>query len=642
MCGICGIYHYRHGEPVDQALVREMTGVITHRGPDDDGYHFDGDLGLGMRRLSIIDLEGGAQPIAGDRGACVVFNGEIYNYQELRARLEGHGQAFHTHTDTETIVRGFEQWGFSVLERLNGMFGIALWDGPNKTLVLARDPYGVKPLYYRDDGDTVVFGSEIKSILCVPGVPREVDADALDAYLTFTYVPSPATAFAGIRKLPPGYALVCTSRGCELRRFHYVIPGELDNRDEATLVADLQDLILAAVRRQMVADVPVGALLSGGVDSTTVATIMSQISGQSIDTFTVGFSGGAALNELDYARATARRIASRQHELVISAEEYAGFLPLSVWHLEDLVATDSTLAYFKVCEMARRTVKVVLSGQGADEPFAGYPRHFGERYGWALRRLPPGVHTHVVAPLVRALPRNERLKRAVRSLSDPDIRRRMVAVWTIMDAEEKRRLYAPGLEPEGGSDDAAALWEADVRHLDGLSQMLYCDARLSLADNLLLYGDKMSMAVSLEARVPLLDLELMRFAESIPPQLKIKGRTRKYILREAVRRWVPDEVLRRKKIPFESPIDRWLRTDLATHTSELLLSPDSACNERFSHAAIQRLITDHVNGRQDNTRTLLALIVFELWHQQFIGPSTAALRRAMLPNGSGEERAGSC
>jgi asparagine synthase (glutamine-hydrolysing) len=631
VCGICGIYGYGHGEPADQALVREMTGVMTHRGPDDDGYHFDGSLGLGMRRLSIIDLEGGAQPIAGDRDAWVISNGEIYNFRELRTQLEGYGHRFRSRTDTETIVRGFEQWGFSVLERLNGMFGIALWDARERTLILARDPYGIKPLYYRDDGRSVTFGSEIKSILCAPEVPRSVDADALDAFLSFTFVPSPATAFAGISKLPPGHALVCTPDGCRVRRFHFAVPQHLEEQDERCLIADLQELILAAVRRQMVADVPVGALLSGGVDSTTVATIMSQIAPQSIDTFTVGFVGGASLNELGYAAETAGRIASRQHELVISAEEYADFLPRSVWHLEDLVATDSTLAYYKVCELARRTVKVVLSGQGADEPFAGYPRHLGERYGWALRRLPASAQAGIVTPLVKALPRNARLKRAVRALSDPDVRRRMIAVWTIMDVEDKRRLYAPGLQPEVDASMAAcAVWEKDVRHLDGLSRMLYCDARFSLADNLLLYGDKMSMAVSLEARVPLLDLELMRFAEAIPPRLKIKGRTRKYILRQAVRRWVPDDVLRRKKIPFESPIDHWLRTDLASHTRELLLSPGSACREHFSQSGMQRLVADHVDGRQDNRRILLALIVFELWHQQFIKPSTAALRRVMV------------
>jgi asparagine synthase (glutamine-hydrolysing) len=636
MCGICGVYGYGTDEPVDRTLVREMTAVITHRGPDDDGYHFDGSLGLGMRRLSIIDLEGGAQPIAADNGSWVVFNGEIYNFQELRAELEAHGHRFRTRTDTETIVRGYEQWGFSVLERLNGIFGIALWDARERTLLLARDPYGVKPLYYRDDGATVAFGSEIRSILCSPEVPRSVDSDALDAFLTFTFVPSPATAFDGISKLPPGHALVCTSDGCRLRRFHFAVPEHLDRRDEDSLVAELQDLIEAAVHRQMVADVPVGALLSGGVDSTAVATIMSRVAAEPIDTFTVGFSGGSALDELGYARETARRIRSRHHELVITAGEYADFLPRSVWHLEDLVATDSTLAYYKVCEMARRTVKVVLSGQGADEPFAGYPRHLGERYGWVLRGLPAVVQANVVRPLVAALPRNERLKRAVRSLSDPDVRKRMVAVWTVTDADQKRRLYARGQQPAEATGDAAGTWEAEVRHLDGLSQMLYCDARFSLADNLLLYGDKMSMAVSLEARVPLLDLELMRFAETIPPALKIRGRTRKYILKQAVRRWVPDDVLRRKKIPFESPIDHWLRNELSDHTAELLLSPGSACRERFDPATVHGLIADHVGGRQDNKRILLALIVYELWYQQFIEPSSTALRRTMgLPAGAG-------
>ncbi len=629
MCGICGVYHYRHGEPVDQALVHEMTEVITHRGPDDDGFHFDRNLGLGMRRLSIIDLAGGAQPIAGDSGARVVFNGEIYNFRELRSVLEAHGHYFRTHSDTEAIVRGFEQWGVSVLERLNGMFGIALWDEGHRTLMLARDPYGIKPLYYRDDGDSLVFGSEIRSILCSPGVRREIDENALDTYLTFTYVPSPDTAFAGIRKLPPGYALACTPEGCRLRRFYHAAPGQLDQRDEASLVEELQALIFAAVRRQMVADVPVGALLSGGVDSTAVATIMSEVSGQPIDTFTVGFTGGEGLNELDYARSTAGRIGSRQHDVVISAHEYADFLSQSVWHLEDLVATDSTLAYYKVCEMAKRTVKVVLSGQGADEPFAGYPRHLGERYGWALRRLPTSISRNVVTPIVNALPRNERVKRAVRSLGDVDVRRRMAAVWTIMDADEKRRLYAGHFQPDVMAHDPAAMWQADVQHLDGLSQMLYCDARLSLADNLLLYGDKMSMAVSLEARVPLLDLELMRFAESIPPELKIKGFTRKHILRKAVRRWVPDEVLKRKKIPFESPLDRWLRDDLVQHVSELLLAPDSACRTRFNESELRRLIGEHVRGREDNRRSLLALVVFELWHQQFIEPSDTALRRSI-------------
>lgn len=631
MCGICGIYHYRSGEPAAQDVVREMTEVIRHRGPDDDGYYFEGPLGLGMRRLSIIDLDGGAQPISSERGDVVtVFNGEIYNFRELRKGLESSGHRFRTRTDTEAIVHAYEQWGFAALERFNGMFGLAIWDVEKRLLVLARDPYGVKPLYYYDDGDTVRFGSEIKSIVCDPAVPREVDAAALDLFLSFTFVPSPRTAFRGISKVPPGHALVCGPQGCVLRRFHFAVPDLQRGLREPEVVAQLQDLIAAAVRRQMVADVPVGALLSGGVDSTTTTTIMTQIAERPIDTFTVGFDGDYDLNETAYARDTARRLGSNHHEILVSADEYARFLPLSVWHLEEPVATDSTLAYYRVCELARQSVKVVLSGQGADEPFAGYSRHFGERYGWILRTLPPGLRDRALGRLVERLPRTERLKRAVRSLGTSDSMERMVAVWTIVDAEQKERLYRPGDRPPDKSASAVDLWREDVGHLDGLSQMLYMDARLSLADNLLIYGDKMSMAVSLEARVPLLDLELMRFVESLPPELKLKGRTHKYILKRAVAKWVPQEVLRRRKIPFRPPIDRWLRTDLTSYVADVLLAGDSACSTFFQKKTVARMVADHASGRQDYKRALLSLVVFELWHNQFIRPSHSHLKHEML------------
>jgi len=643
MCGICGIFHYRERRPVDKRLVREMAAAIVHRGPDDDGFFFDDGVGLGMRRLSIIDLEGGGQPISNEDDTVVtVFNGEIYNFRALRRELESFGHAFRTRTDTETIVHGYEQWGFPGLTRLNGMYGLAVWDRGARCLVIARDPYGIKPLYYHDDGSTLRFGSEVKSILCDDAVPREVDRAALDAFLTLTYVPSPGTAFVGIGKVPPGFALLCDAGGCHLRRFHFAAPHPLavEARDEPQLVRRLQDLIEAAVRRQMVADVPVGALLSGGVDSTATATIMSGLAERPIDTFTVGFSGDHALNETHFARATARRLGSHHHEITVSAEEYAEFLPLSVWHLEEPVAMDSTLAYYKVCALARQSVKVVLTGQGADEPFAGYPRHVGERYGELFRRLPGAARTGVIAPLVERLPRTEQFKRAVRSLGIDDVRRRRAAIWTIMDADFKGRLYRDDWAPP---DDlhAGELWEEDVHGLDGLSQMLYLDSRLSLSDNLLTYGDKMAMAVSLEARVPFLDLELMRLVESLPPHLKIHGRTRKYVLKRALAKWVPTEVIRRKKIPFRPPIDQWLRTDLRSHVADLLLDRDSGCTKYFERKQVQRMIEDHADGRQDYKRALLSLLVFELWHGLFISASPGELRRAlggraMAVKGAGE------
>jgi len=624
MCGICGIYNYKTGEPAPERLIRAMVASIIHRGPDDNGFHFDGALGLGLRRLSIIDLVGGKQPISNETGTVwIVSNGEIYNFQDLRRELEAFGHTFKTRSDTEVIVHAYEQWGLDALPRLNGMFGLALWDTAQRQLVLARDPFGVKPLYYWDDGRTLVFGSEIRAILCHPDVKREVDLEALDEFLTLTFVPSPRTAMAGIRKLLPGHALVCTVQGAQQHRFHRVIPQLLTERTEADLIDELRERIVMAVKRQMVADVPVGAMLSGGVDSSTVATIMTELSGGPIETFTVGFEGSFSQNELRPARAMAQRIGSQHHEVIISADEYADFLPRSIWYLEEPVATASTLAFYKVCQLARQHVKVVLTGQGADEPFAGYPRYLGERYSGLYRALPGAVRNGLIVPLVERLPRNERLKRAVRSLHVDDPLERMVAVYTILDAPLKHRLYRDGLMPEdrGRDCDAVRLWQSDVIGLDGLSQMLYVDARLSLADNLLMYGDKMAMAVSLEVRVPFLDLELMALVESIPPGLKIRGRTQKYILKKAVSKWVPSEVITRKKIGFATPVDEWFRRDLRAEIKDRLLAPGSACRAYFQPDTIRKMLDDHQIGRQDYKRALFSLLTFEIWHEQFIKPS---------------------
>ena len=633
MCGICGVYHRCGERLVDEDLLRAMVAVMTHRGPDDDGFYLHGSVGLGMRRLSIIDLDGGAQPISSEDGRVVtVFNGEIYNFKELRRELESRGHSFRTLTDTEVIVHAYEEWGLAALSRFNGMFGLAIWDEGTRTLVLARDPYGIKPLYYRDAEGSVAFASELKSILCDDSVPREVDPVGLDLYLSLTFVPSPRTAFKGIYKVPPGYALICEPGSSRLHRFHKVVPQSLNRATEAEIVSELQDRIEAAVRRQMVADVPVGILLSGGVDSTTTATIMSGIADHPIDTFTVGFTGAHALNELAYARETANRLGTRHHEILVSADDYADFLPRAAWYLEEPVAMDSTLAYHEVCALARTHVKVVLTGQGADEPFAGYRRHLGERYGWLYRALPASVQGRLLPAAVSRLPRNERAKRAVRSLGAHDALERMAAVWTVFDNDLRQRLYPLDTSPRAAVAGAAAMWQADVAHLDGLSQMLYVDARMTLADNLLTYGDKMAMAVSLEARVPFLDLELMRFAETIPPSLKIRGRTHKYVLRRAMAKWLPPEILARKKIGFTPPIDLWLRGDLKSYVSDLLLHSGSACTSFFDASVVKEMITDHATGREDYKRPLLSLVEFELWHDQYIRPSHVAWRAASSPS----------
>lgn len=620
MCGICGIYHYASGAPVNRGILAAMTGTMVHRGPDDSGFHVDGSAGLGMRRLSIIDLNGGAQPMANeDARLWVICNGEIYNFRELRGELEARGHQFRTRSDTEVVVHGYEEWGFDLLERLNGMFGLAIWDSGDKTLVLARDPFGVKPLYYRNIGGTLLFGSEIRAILAFPAVPRAVDLQALDQYLDVTYIPSPSTAFRDISKLPPGHALFCAPAGATVRRFSDSSPRERLGESESAIVERLRGAIETAVKRQMVADVPIGVMLSGGVDSSTVATIMARAAGAPIETFTVGFSGDFASNELEQARETALRLSANHHQVVVSADEFADFLPRSIWHLEEPVATASTLAFHKVCELAHEHVKVVLTGQGADEPFAGYPRHLGEYYGRFYRALPSGMRNGVVEPALLRLPRNERLKRAARSLGETNMKARHAAVHSTMDPDLRRQLWREQPVFDGDSWPAVD-WRGDVQHLDSLSQMLYVDARTSLPDNLLLYGDKMSMSVSLEARVPFLDLDLMRLVESIPPNLKIKGLTQKYVLKKAVATWVPQSTLGGRKIGFATPVDQWFRGEWRSRTSDLLLAPDSASTLFFRPEVVRQMLDEHVKGVQDHKRSLFSLLTFELWYQQFIRP----------------------
>jgi len=600
-----------------------MNDALAHRGPDDQGVYVgdDSSIALGHRRLSIIDLDGGHQPMCNEDGTIwTVFNGEIYNFQDLRRKLKSLGHLFATNSDTETIIHSYEEWGFDAFPRLNGMYAFALWDERKRTLALARDPFGVKPLYYWDSGHSLVFASEIKAILCHPAVDADVDLEALDNFLTLTFVPSPRTAFSGIKKLLPGHALIYSHRGNNHRYFYRKKPSLFSKLSEDELIEALQEKMFTAIKRQMVADVPIGVFLSGGTDSTTIAEIMTSITGGPIQTFTVGFSGDFADNELDAARATSERIGSRHHDITLSADKYAEFLPQSILFLEEPIATTSTLAYYEISQLAREHVKVVLTGQGADEPFAGYPRHFGERYGALYRSLPPYLRHWIIAPLLERLPRNERIKRAVRSLDIKDDLKRAIEIHTIFNWTLKQQLYNDSVigTVRDTLYDTMKFWQANVASLDGLSQMLYTDARLFLPDNLLLYGDKLSMAVSLEARVPFLDLELMEFVERIPPNLKIKGKTQKYILKKAISKWIPNHTIRRRKIGFNTPVDDWFRGKWHRFTEDRLLDPGSACGEYFKRKAIQTMLHDHSSGRQDHKRALFCLLTFEIWHEQFI------------------------
>lgn len=626
MCGIAGWHGYPK-RPDDIVLLSEMLSTLAHRGPDDEGQYLEGPVALGNRRLSIIDVKHGHQPIANETGTVwVVLNGEIYNFKELRRELEAKGHIFATQADTEVIVHGYEEWGDHCVTHLNGIFGLALWDCARRRLLLARDHFGVKPLYYHDDGRRLTFASEIKALLVDPEIPCQVDLEALDLYLTFRFVPAPRTMFAGIRKLAPGHLLIRADNGCRIERYfdpHIFIDDALSESD---WIALLQERLETAVRRQMMSDVPIGALLSGGVDSGAVVAIMSRMTNRPVRTFTVGFAEHYGVNELEEARRTADLFNTIHTDILLTTVDYQQLLKKAIWHMDEPIATTSALAMYAVCKLAREHVTVVLTGQGADEPFTGYPRHLGERYGAWYRRFSTPVTEPVVRYLVESLPRCERLKRAVRSLSTHDVTERFSQVYAVFSDPMKDALWQPSVVERRNSEHVHAVidyWRRGVAGLHPLVQMAFIDTRLSLSDDLLTYGDKMSMAASIEARVPFLDLEYMQAVESLPPSLRIRGMTQKYIHKKTVAKWLPADVIRRRKKGFETPVDSWFRSELSGYVREVLLSPGAACRIFFRPQTIAGLLNDHLSGRQDNRRQLFSLLVFELWHGLFISKEPA-------------------
>jgi len=621
MCGIAGWYGSSFSKD-SSVLLKKMLGAIVHRGPDEEGQHIEGPVALGIRRLSIMDVQGGHQPIPNeDRTVWVVFNGEIYNYLELRNELAAKGHVFTTQSDTEVIVHGYEEWGDDCVVRLNGIFGLAIWDSRRRRMLLARDPFGVKPLYYHDNGRRLGWASEIKALLVDPTIPRRVDLEALDLYLTFRFVPAPRTMFAQISKLAPGHRIIKDEQSCRVEQFAAGGTTTDDRMTEQDWIGLLQERLEVAVRRQMMSDVPLGALLSGGVDSGAVVAIMSQLSNRPIQTFTVGFEDGGDVNELEEARKTSALFGTQHRDIRLTRIDYQQMLQKAVWHLDEPIATTSALAMYFVCQLAREHVTVVLTGQGADEPFAGYARYLGERYGALYRRLSEPFRNNLVRPLVECLPRHERLKRAVRSLGTEDVTKRFAQVYAVFPEGMKAELWQPGVVDDYGLERVHQVidyWRRGVEDQEPLVQMAYVDTRLSLSDDLLTYGDKMSMAASIEARVPFLDLEYMRLVERIPSALRISGKTHKYIHKKAIAKWLPQEVISRRKRGFETPLDRWFRSELSGYVRNMLLSRDSACLMYFRAKTIESLLNDHKRGRQDHQRQLFSLLTFELWHRQFM------------------------
>jgi len=623
MCGICGIYNFKNA-PVDNELLDRMTSIMKHRGPDGEGHYISESIGLGHRRLSIIDLAGGSQPISNEDGMLyVIFNGEIYNYIELGEELRKKGHIFKTQSDTEVIIHGYEEWGKNCVSRFNGIFAFALWDSKKKCLFLARDHLGVKPLYYIHLKDRLLFASEIKSLLQDKDVPREVDIRSLEELFTFRYVPSPNTLFKDIKKLPPAHWMMCSANNIQINKYWHWTPQIVEGRQESEIVEAYQSLLEDAIRLQMRSDVPVGLFLSSGIDSGTILAIMRNYVTCPIYTFTIGFEGGEKTNETDDARQIAVRFGTNHTEMIVGPNDYENYYDRYLWDIEEPVGNETAAAFYFVSKIASEKVKVALTGQGADEPWAGYHRYIGVKLSCIYNRLPYSL-TELAKKVAYMLPRSERLKRGVTALQEPDILTMFTKIYSFYNADMKDKLYQDWVKQAISTDgfeakEAIKHLQKDVHNLDPLTQMLYIDTRANLPDDLLMVNDKTSMANSIEARVPFLDYRLVEFIETIPSNLKLKRYQGKHLHKKAVEKWLPKNIINRKKKGFDNPIDKWLRSQMTSYVEEYLLSEKSAVNKYFNKNYINQLIKLHEGKKEDYMRHIYLLISFELWHRQFIG-----------------------
>lgn len=624
MCGITGVFNFSSRQPVDRRLLAEMRDSMAHRGPDDKGCYLDDDnhVGLAHRRLSIIDLSAGAQPMANDdKTIWIVFNGEIYNYPELRRDLQKDGCDFRTRSDTEVILQLYRTKGIKSFSLLNGIFALAIFDKTRGKLILARDHFGVKPLYYFLSDERLVFASEIKALLQDKSIPRDLDYEAFNTFLTLRYNPSPQTLFRGIKKLPPSYYLSVSMNGrSEVGSYWDYSPATDRLIAEQDAIERYQFLVEHSVRRQMISDVPVGLLLSGGLDSAILATLMSRYSQGKVKSFSIGFAGKGDFNELADARLSAQYAETEHYDIVITQQQYLRFFYDSFFFSEEPIAQTTIPALYYVSRLASQHLKVVLAGQGADEPLAGYHRYFGEsmisKYHRLLRLMPLNFTANL-------LPRNERFKRAAFASRFPVELERFLAIYTIftpdqiarlLNADAKRRVADVSLSLVQRLYDQTAGLEGTI------SKLTYIDTRMSLSDNLLLFGDKMSMANSLEMRAPYLDVELVKFLESLPAHFKLRGVTHKYIHKQAAAKWLPKEIILRKKRGFGTPMDTWLQKDLSIKTKQLVNEKMSASRRYFNLPYVNEMIELHQRRRENFEKQIFALLSFEVWHRTFFDP----------------------
>jgi asparagine synthase (glutamine-hydrolysing) len=628
MCGICGKLEFDQEARVATGLVRQMADAIVHRGPDDEGFYINGQVGLGFRRLSIIDLSGGHQPLSNEDGSIwIVFNGEIYNYQELRALLLSKGHIFKTQSDTEVIVHLYEEYGRDCVQKLRGMFAFAIWDSVRKCLYLARDRVGIKPLYYYLDKNFLSFGSEMKAILVDPAVRREIDPAMIDRFLTFYYVPGSTTLLRNFFKLEPGHWLALQDGKIQIQSYWDLDFQPADNgKSTEALGQELIDILDEAVQLHMISDVPVGFLLSGGVDSTAMLSLASKKTEKPISSYVIGFSHPGVVDERPFARLAATRFHSQHHEISITAKEFASFLPEYVWYMEEPVCEPASVALYYVSKLAKQHVKVLISGEGGDEAFGGYHNYMYLFWLEAIKKA--------LGPFRGAVARGMELTGQV---SNSRVLKKYAPLMTASLDEHylsrksspyeyfnrmRADIYTAEMLQRVDKFRSADITRRLLSRRTGygpLEKMQYIDTKIWLPDDLLNKADRMTMANSLELRVPFLDHKVLEFAARLPRNQKVRGWGMKYLLKKALEKHVPREILDRRKEGFPNPSVSWLRHDLKDIVADTLLDSKSISRGYFRKEAVEKLIKGD-SPSTPYTAEIFSLLVLELWHRAFVDP----------------------
>lgn len=628
MCGICGIFNLGN-KPVSADLILSMNDTMAHRGPDGEGIFVDKNIGLGHRRLSIIDLSTGNQPMSGGDGlVTIAFNGEIYNFLELKEILEQKGHRFKTRSDTEVIIYAYLEWGEDFVHRLRGMFAIALWDSRIQTLFLVRDRVGKKPLYYFYDGKRMVFASELKAILEAGDISREMDFKALDAYFSFGYVPSPMSIFESVKKVRPGHMIRCSAKAFEEKEYWDLNMNGFDpGMTEETALERLMELFDEAVKIRMISDVPLGAFLSGGVDSSAVVASMARLlDGRPVKTSSIGFAE-KKFNELEFARKVSDQYGTDHTEAVVDPDAL-NIIDRMVWHFDEPFADSSAIPTWYVSKITRQNVTVALSGDGGDENFAGYTQRYAmNRFEHGIReKIPAGIRGSLIKglasiyPRIDALPRPLRLKAFLTNLSLPMEQAYYRDMSFYFTPETKKNLYSHDMKQRVNRYSSFSVFQPFFRrntNLDPVTKAQYIDIKTYMTEDILVKVDRMSMAHSLEVRAPILDHKLMEFVATLPSYLKLNGKESKYILKKANEQRLSHDILYRKKQGFSVPLAKWLREDLKAYVGDILFSNKSDMEQFFNMDYVQKLWESHLKGINDNASQIWNIFMFELWKRQF-------------------------